>query len=283
MGDDTCTSMEVTLWGEKGKFEDSDLEGSPTVGLKNVLIKEFNGGRNGGSIESTTVVLRPDVPEAQRIQRWWAEGGSSQNITSLRGVGGGAARNAEHCTVKQMRHKVERIGEQMETYSFTGRLTQVQLRKQGENVPLHYIACAEPKEGNGLPCNRRVDSSGFCAACNRAGKTKIKLNARCRYADFGDSLWLTTFDEAATQVLGMSGDELAAVDTNPDGGRDRLEAVLRQRCFLEPFEVTARAKLDTYQGDVRPNVTCISASPLKYGARGRKMLTEIQELLAVAA
>jgi len=81
----------------------------------------------------------------------------------------------------------------------------------------------------------------------------------------------------------MSGDELAAMDNSVEGGRDRLEAALRQRCFLETFEITARAKLDTYQGEARPNVTCIAASPVKHGVRGRKMLAEIQELLAVAA
>jgi len=244
IADDTATSMDVTLWGDKGKLPDKDFEGCPTVGLKNIFIKEFNGGRTGSSIDSTTLMLRPDTPEAQRIQRWWAEGGSAQNLTSLRGTGGGgAARNAEQCSVNLLRHKAERVGEQPEVYSFTGRLTHVQLRKQGENVPIHYVACAEPKEGNGLPCNRRVDAGGYCAACNRAGKTKIKLNARCRYADFGDSLWLTTFDEAATQVFGISGDELAAMDNSAEGGRDRLEAALRQRCFLETFEITARAKL----------------------------------------
>merc|ERR1711879_293724 len=127
-----------------------------------------NGGRNGGTIESTTVVLRPEVPEAQRVQRWWAEGGSSQNLTSLRGAGGfgGAAKNAVHCSVGELRQKAERVGDQMEVYSFTSRLAQVQTRKQGEQLPLHYIACAEPKEGSSLLCNRRVDSSGFCAACN---------------------------------------------------------------------------------------------------------------------
>jgi len=283
IADDTATSMEVTLWGDKGKLSDSDFQGCPIIGLKGVFIKEFNGGRSASTIDSTTVVLRPDGLEAQRIQRWWAEGGSSQRITSLRGTGGGAARNAEHCSVKEVRQKAERVGDQMEVYSFTGRLTHVQLRKQGENVPLHYIACAEPKEGNGRPCGRRVDASGYCAACNRAGKTSIRLNARCRYADFADSLWLTTFDEPATQVFNMSGDELAKVDTNADGGRDRLEAALRERCFLECFEIVARAKLDTYQGEARPNVTCIAASPLKHGVRGRKMLAEIQELLAIAA
>jgi replication factor A1 len=286
MADDTATSMEVTLWGEKGKLPDSDFEGWPVIGIKGVLIKEFNGGRSGSTIESATVVLRPAASEAQRVQRWWAEGGSSQALTSLRGAGGqggAAARNAEHCSVSELRRKVERVGEQMEFYSFTGRLAIVQTRKQGEEVPLHYVACAEPKEGNGLPCNRRVDTSGHCAACNRAGKTNVRLNARCRFSDFADSVWLTTFHEAAVGVFGMSGEELAAVDISADGGRERLETIFRQRSFLEPLEITARAKLDTYQGEAKSNVTCIQVTPVNYGVRGRKMLADIQELFAVAA
>jgi len=285
IADDTATSIEVTLWGDKGKLPDSDFEGCPVVGLKCVLIKEFNGGRSAGSIESTTLVLRPESPEAQRVQRWWAEGGSKQGLTSLRGTGGGggAGRNAEQCTVAELRRKVERVGEQQEVYSFTGRVALVCTDKKGEQVALHYVACAEPKEGNGLPCNRRVDAGGFCAACNKTGKTSIKLNVRCRYSDFSDSLYLTTFNEGAVKVLGMSGEELAAVDTSADGGRERLETILRQRCFLEPMEITARAQLQSYQGEAKPNVACIAASPLNHGTRGRKMLAEIQELLAVAA
>jgi len=282
IADDTATSMEVTLWGEKGKGPDSDFEGCPVVALKNVFVKEFNGGRGGSSLDSTTMVLRPEMPEAQRLQRWWSEGGSSQNIMSLRGTGGlgGAGRNAMQCTVTELRHKADHLGEQMEVYSFVSRLGHVQTRKQGEQIPLHYIACAEPKEGSSLLCNKRVDSGGFCAVCNRAGKTMIRLNVRCRFSDFSDSVWLNAFHEPAEVVLGMTGDKLAEIDGSADGGRERLEAVIKQRCFLEPFEVIARAKLDTYQGETRPKVTCNDASLVNYGVRGRKMLAEIQELLA---
>lgn len=283
IADDTATSMEVTLWAEKGNLDDKEFEGSPCIGIKNVFIKEFNGGRSGSTIESSTVVLRPTIPEAERLQRWWTEGGSSQTLTSLRGVAGGAAaRNAEHLGVSELRRKAEHVGEQQQVYSFTGRLAVVQTRKQGEEMPLHYVACAETNEGNGLPCNRRIDASGVCPVHNRAGKTNIRLNARCRFSDFGDSVWLTTFHEAAVGALGMSGEELAKVDSGA-GGREQLETILRQRCFLEPMEITARAKLDTYQGEARPNVTCIGAAPVNYGVRGRKMLAEIQELLAAAA
>jgi replication factor A1 len=283
IADHTGTSMEVTLWGEKGKLPDSEFEGSPVIGIKSVLVKEFNGGRNGSSIESTVVVMRPEAPEAEQLRRWWSEGGSSQTLKSLRGIGGGgggAARNAEQMNVSQMRRKTELVGEQPEVYSFTGRLALVSTRKQGEEVPLHYTACLEPKEGTGLPCNRRLDSSGQCPVHGLSGKTAIRMHARCRFSDFGDSVWLSTFHEAASVVFGMSGEELAALDQS---GRERLETVLRQRCFLEPMEITARAKLDMYQGEAKPNVTCIGATPVSYGVRGRKMLGEIQELIAAAA
>merc|ERR1712176_1451122 len=108
-----------------------------------------------------------------------------------------------------------------------------QTRKQGEQVPLHYLACTEPKDGKfgSLPCNRRVDSSGFCAACNVAGKTTMKLNTRCKYVDFGDGCWLTTFHEGAQDVLGMAAEKVAELDTGSDG-RERLEGALRQRFFF---------------------------------------------------
>jgi len=283
IADDTATSMEVTLWGDKGKRPDADFQGMPVVGLKAILIKEFNGGRGGSTIENSSIVFKPEAPEAKRIQQWWSDGGADTKLTSLRGFGGdgGAGRNAPQCTVAEMRQRAERVGDQAEFYTFTGRLAVVQTRKQGEQVPLHYLACAEPKEGNGLPCNRRVDPSGFCAACNRCGRTHVRLTARCRFSDFGDSAWLTTFHEAAVSVLGMTGDELSNLEVSH--GRERLDAALSQRYFSEPLEVMVRAKLDMYQGEARANVTCVGATPVHRGNRGRKMLAEIREMLAMAA
>lgn len=179
--------------------------------------------------------------------------------------------------------RAERSGEQVEFYSFTGRLATIQTRKQGEASPLHYVACAEPQESRrGLPCNRRVDPSGFCAACNRSGKTAIRLMPRCRFADFADSVWLTTFHEAAVNVVGMTGEEFNAVDNGAEG-REGLEAALRAMYLGEPMEVTVKAKLDMYQGEPRPNIACITAVPVDKRARGRKLLAEVREMLPLFA
>merc|ERR1712176_201155 len=111
-----------------------------------------------------------------------------------------------------------------------------------------------------------------------AGKTTMKLNTRCKYVDFGDGCWLTTFHEGAQDVLGMAAEKVAELDTGSDG-RERLEGALRQRFFLEPLELKVRARLEMYQGEARANVSCVSAAPVNRREHGRRMLSEIYEML----
>merc|ERR1712217_973393 len=146
--------------------------------------------------------------------------------------GAGAARNlnARPMNLAEMRHAAEGASEQPEHYTITCRLATVQTRKQGETQPLYYMACQEAKEGTTLPCNRRVDSSGFCASCNRAGKVASRLNIRCRFSDFEDSAWITTFHEAAQDILGLKSEEAQAIE-NGSGGREALEAAITNKYF----------------------------------------------------
>merc|ERR1712134_49904 len=118
-------------------------------------------------------------------------GGSTQSLVSLKGAGGGGRNFTECSSISQMRRLSEEVGDQQQTFSVTARFVVASTRRQGEQVPLHYDACAETREGayGALPCNRRLDPSGFCAACDRAGKKVIRVNARCKYADYADGCW----------------------------------------------------------------------------------------------
>lgn len=287
IADDSGVSMDVTLWGDKGKLPDADFEGNPVICVTAVFVKEFNGGRSASTLEASRVTLRTEGDVAARVQQWWSQGGSTQSLVSMRGAGGGgggAAAKAEHCTVAELRQKSENVSDQAQLFKITCRLGLVQLQKQGEQQPLHYSACAELRDGSygKLPCNKRVDSSGFCASCDRAGKTVMRLNARCRFSDCGDSLWLTTFHEAAEKVLGMSAEKVAEIDGS-FGGREKLEEALREKYFAQPMELLVRAKLDSYNGEPRTNVTCVGAAPINRRERGMKMLAEIQEMIAETA
>lgn len=287
IADDTGYSMEVTLWNDAGTRPDSEFSGNPTLLVHGVLIKEFNGGRNGSTIPSTTVEFNSPIEDAQKLAQWWKQGGASQNLTSLRGaagVGGSAAANAERCSVAEMRAKSELVGEAQQLYKVTARLGGVQTRKLGEQIPLHYMACQELRDNQygQLPCNKRLDASGFCNTCNKSGKSAVRLNIRSRLSDFSDSVWLTTFHEAAEKVLNMTGEQVAATDVGTEG-REKMEELMKQHYFGEPMDFTIRAKLDFYQGEPRVNVTCAGVAPVNRRERGRQMLSEIQSMLNASA
>nr|QDO16185.1 replication protein A 70 kDa DNA-binding subunit [Lingulodinium polyedra] len=285
IADDTATSIGVTLWGERAKQEGSTLEGHPVACLKGVVVKEWNGGRSGSLSESGALVTSPTAAEAQRVRQWWAQGGSSQALTPLSAAGGGGsarAANAKCLDLAEVRTASERVLQQPELYSVVCRLALVQFAKKGETQPLYYDACQELRDGKPMPCNRRVDGSGFCPSCNRAGKTAPRLTLRCRFADCGDVAWLTTFHEAAQQAIGMTAEQARAMEQT-EGGREALEAAIMGQYFGRPLQLTLRAKLDSYNGEARTNVSCIDARPVPRGERGRAMLREVREMLAAGS
>jgi len=283
VADDTATSICVTIWGERAKQDDKLFAGQPVVGLKGVSVKEWNGGRSGSLSEGGALVFKPQVPDAERVQQWWASGGCTRGLTVLSSTaGGGATASARAAAdLTEVRKLSEQVLDKPEILSVVCRLALVQTQKKGEVQPLYYNACQEPKEGKPLPCNRRVDSSGFCAACNRVGRATPRFNLRCRFADFGDAAWLTTFHEAAQQVLGISAERAGELEQGE--GREALEAAVSACYFRQPLKLTLRAKLDSFNGEARTNVTCIDARPVSRGERGRVMMKEIREKLAGGA
>merc|ERR1719433_260892 len=204
----------------------------------------------------------------------------TQRLTALSqqfGGGAGNTSNGKTVTMAEMRKALGQVTG-TEVFKVTCRLNLVMLKKQGEVLPLHYVACQEPKEGNGLPCNRRVDENGFCATCNRAGKTASRFNIRGLFADFADKAWLTTFHEGAQRILGMEAEMARSIEQTD--GREAIEAALRKRYFQQPFQVTVRAKADVFNGEPRTNITCIDARPVSCGEHGRAMLKEINAMLS---
>lgn len=294
IADDSATSITVTLWGDRAKQEDKVFEGNPVVCLKAVSLKEFNNSRQGSLLQGGALVLESTAPEVKRSKEWWSQGGSSQELVQLSQQGGPAGdsartRNATWSTLAGVRLASERLSAQPELFNVVARLALIQTRKQGEPQPLHYMACQEIVEGigKGRQCNKRVDESGFCPSCNRAGKVAPRINMRCRFVDFEDGAWLTSFHEGAAKILGMSGEELRALELaakeKGEAGREELDAVIRKLYFEKPINVTLRAKMGSYNGEARPEVSVIDARPVSYAEHGRQMLKEIQELLAKEA
>jgi len=282
LADDSGISMQVTIWGDRAQKEDSEFQGNPVVAMKGVTVKEWQGGLSGSLMESGSIAINPEMPEAQKVKAWWAQGGHAQNLTLISQTTGGAgARIAgKVMDVLQMKQKSEQLLNEQEMYSAYCRLASVQVRKRDDIQPLYYNACLEPKEGNGLPCNRRVDENGFCAVCNKVVKAAPRLNLRCRFEDATGNFWVTTFHQAAEKVLGMTAQEVADIEKTE--GREAVEAKMKSCYYARLVQVQLRAKPDNYNGEQRTNVSCTSAQPINRREHGRFMLKEIEEMLAKA-
>ena len=79
-------------------------------------------------------------------------------------------------------------------------------------------------------------------------------------------------------MLGMTGEQVQALE-NADDDREALEAAISTKYFSRPVQVTLCAKLESYNGESRSNITCVEAKELSCGEYGRALVKEISERL----
>merc|ERR1711966_179890 len=103
--------MTVTLWAERASQPDKVFEGNPVILFKSIYVTEWNESRRGSLLQAGSLVFGSDTTEAKRVQQWWAQGGSTQNLVQLSQTIGGAgdsrARNATATTPAGVRHAAE--------------------------------------------------------------------------------------------------------------------------------------------------------------------------------
>lgn len=283
LADDTATSMGVTLWGDRAKQEDSVFDNQPVVCLKGVLVKEWNGGRSGSLLGGGSMDVNADLPEVHKLRQWWTNGGSVQSLAALSQtfVGGDKSRiaGARSMTLTDMRRACEMVAAEPEVYTTVCRLALVQMKKMGGPQPLYYMACQELKQGSSShSCNKKLDESGFCAACGRMGRAAPRWNLRCRFNDATDAVWLTTFHEPVQTLLGMTSEEARALESG-EGGRDALERAISNQYFSRPLQVTTKARLEMFNGQPKTNTMCIDARPVSLREHGRALMKEIRQML----
>jgi replication factor A1 len=66
--DDSSSEIKLTLWGEKATAN-YDWASHPIAAFKGVKVGDY-GGRSLSSLNSSTILLNPNLPEALRIHNW---------------------------------------------------------------------------------------------------------------------------------------------------------------------------------------------------------------------
>lgn len=279
IADDSGCSINILLWGDRAKTDDEHFRNNPVVGLKAVVIKEWNDSRSGSSLAEGEIRFNPEIPEATKVRQWWLQGGCNQSLLALsqtQTVGEPGA-GAAVVSLAELPGAVTRVG-QFQVFIIFCRLHMVQTSRQGERMPLWYPACQESKGNGSFICNKRVDDAGFCAGCNRVVKHELKLNIRCHYSDASDSNWIGTFNDSAVQIIGFDADEAAQREASD--GREALEAAIHQQYYAQPLQLMIRAKRESFNGQERINVGVMDACAVDLGERGRDLLEEVRQMLA---
>ena len=271
------TSIEMTLWGQQASnFPDMDASEVNVVAFKGLRVTEWNQ-RSLGSSHSTIVEVNPtELEQTARLKEWW-EGGGNAGVESLsvdqRGNGTGTQINKDERTTCQEFYEK---GEGMTTSSepayasircYFSKLTNGG-GQGGEERSIWYSSC--PK------CNKKVvgdDASGYnCENCGWAGQ-----EAMARYilplmaVDPEGILFMTAFNDQATQLMGMPAQELKKLKDNNTSAYD---AVI-QKATWRQYVMRVRGKMDTYNNNTRLKSHCLTASPVKFVEEGKLLLADI--------
>ncbi|KAL3155866.1 hypothetical protein ABBQ32_012870 [Trebouxia sp. C0010 RCD-2024] len=273
--DNSNRSIELTMWAEFASEPGDQLAqiveqgGHPVVAVKSARVGDFNG-KTLGTISTSLVDVDPDVPEAGILRNWFdREGGAQQVAQPLSdGRASGSGRNERRCTLAQI------TDEGMGT---NGQPAFVQVSAwvnfiRGEN--LFYPACTG--QYNGKQCNKKLSDQGnawWCERCQAAGTPEWRYMLSLQVSDHTGQEWLTAFQEAGEEIMGMSASDLKALEDDAKA----YDAAL-QHANLRPLTFNLKVAEDTYNDETRIKKSVNRVMETDWVKESKVMLDFIEKL-----
>ncbi|CAN0355303.1 unnamed protein product [Pylaiella littoralis] len=275
--DDTCTEITLTLWGEAAKANGDRWEGNPVIAFKGLKLSDYNG-RSLGSLNSSSLVNDPDVPEAAELQTWFAAagGGSSFKSVSIRSGGGGNDEMAkkdmsERYTLDSIREANLGHGEKSDWAVVKGTISFIKL--DADKDPW-YTAC--PSEGCNKKVSETMEGGWMCEKCNQThAECTRRFILNMTISDQTGKQWVTAFNDQAVPLLdNKTADELQRMK---DGGEDgEYEEVFAEACF-KTYLMTLRIKADMVNDEMRVKYTVQRMTPIDIKTECNAMLDAISK------
>jgi len=271
--DESQVQIRLTLWGVDA--ETFDGTGFPVVAVKGCRLSDWSG-RSLSALSSSQIIMNPDIPEAHQLRGWFDSVGTSASYSEYRRDGdqGTANSNSGNTNWKTFAEvKAQNLGQEKADY-FTSKGTIVFMKKEN----CMYMACPSAE------CNKKVVDSGNgsyrCEKCQRDYPNyKWRMILSVNLADFSDNHWVTCFQETAEQILGKKADEIGQLKETDEPAFDHLFTEANFKSFV--FRM--RAKMETFNDDHRLKTICLQALPVGCKEYNQKLISEIENMLGVAA
>ncbi|PKS07609.1 hypothetical protein jhhlp_006215 [Lomentospora prolificans] len=269
--DDSGYSSRLTIWGKQATSFDVKLES--VVAFKGVKVSDFNG-RSLSLLNSGTMSVDPDIPDAHRLKGWYDSQGRTDSFAThvnMGSAGKATGRKDEIKLISQIRD--ENLGMGSEPIYFMLKATVVFIKQKSFCYPACANTLANP------PCNKKVekieDDVWRCEKCSmNFAKPNYRFILGVNVADHTGQTWLSCFDEVGRMITGTTADHI--MELIEEGGEAAAAHIFEEaNCRLYNFRVRARTEIFQEQETVRTQV--MSAAPVDFKADGNKLAELIKQ------
>jgi replication factor A1 len=269
--DDSGCEIKLTLWGEKAQSAAYQWETMPIAAFKGLKIGDY-GGRSLSSMNTTTVMINPMIPEGKLLHAERMKYPDQMiPMTGSLSASGGAAGSMDTIekrkTIASIRDEGMGLGEKPDYCTVKGTVVYI----KHDNDPW-YTAC--PTVG----CNKKV-VEGFngqwsCEKCNKTFDTCARRYVMSiSMSDHTGSNWFSLFNEHGEKLLGgITAQQLFEWKT--EGNEALFEKTFSDALFKTVI-AKIRVKQEEVKDESRVKSSFIRVDEVDFVAEGRQMLEAI--------
>lgn len=233
--DDSNASVTFTLWEENA--QDIPFTEAQTVGIKGLKVAEFNGGFTVGKNMNGAfrIEINPDLPEVTRLADWYP----NRNVDGIISISSSSAGPIN-------------LESELRTLCVVDQANMADLSNDGKGVVFYNVGTIVDalKEGNitypaCVVCNKKVilsESGGFdCIKCGIHGGAQFKQRyiLTIRISDVTGEVYLTLFDDQASELLGRTADEMDHLHKNDLEEYQNVFSAIMFKTFLFKVKVSS--------------------------------------------
>lgn len=232
-------SVRLTIWETTAQTFCAPVRS--VVAFKGVKISDF-GGRSLSLSSCGLVCVDPDVDEARTLRAWFDDVGHDATIVPYQKLASRAVGNGK-MEYKLIAQVLEEEGRLQDTPTYTGLRASVAYVRA---TTIAYPACSMPM------CTKKVkeDSAGswWCEKCHSSFSEPLYRYAfSMNVLDHTGTLWLSCFDEAGRQLLGISANEAMRIKLNDEQHNTKQFLTIMEAVTRRTFNMIVRASMETYQ------------------------------------
>ncbi|KAG2553805.1 hypothetical protein PVAP13_9KG623000 [Panicum virgatum] len=271
VADDSGKTVSVSLWNDLATTTGEELldmvDSSPIIAIKSLRVSDFQG--------KSTLLVNPDLPEAQNLKSWYDSEGKGTKMAPI-GADMGAVRAGGLRSMYSDRVFLSHITsdpnlgqEKPVFFSLNAIISHI---KPDQNM--WYRACKT--------CNKKVteavEGGYWCEGCNKNdAECSLRYIMVIKVSDPTGEAWVSVFNEHAEKIIGCSADELDQI--RREEGEDSYILKLKEVTWV-PHLFRVSVAQHEYMNERRQRITVRTEAPVDYVAESKYLLEEIAKLTA---